>query len=210
MQNSCCNCWREYSKSLCISNIVYCLSTNQGIDHPDIEIVCIAGLPSGIMEVIQRGGRAVRQIIAHGLCVLFHEKWVSDISLSDYGLSSNATIDSIDFHTDLDRPRKLTLTQYSPPQDRAPLACVLLTKQMGCKRLLLSCVLRGAADSCAFFFFYCHVTFKSSHVQKIFTIQPMIIVLPIAVTSMTTVLISMCFYQANCIIRSCKWMSTNL
>ncbi|THU93698.1 P-loop containing nucleoside triphosphate hydrolase protein [Dendrothele bispora CBS 962.96] len=95
-----------------------------GIDHPDVEIVCIAGLPSDITDIVQRGGRAVRQIINSGLCVLFHEKWPLSIDLTDYGLkwTGDITLDSIDFHSDIDRPRKQVLTKYSPPQDCVGLA----------------------------------------------------------------------------------------
>ncbi|THU92003.1 hypothetical protein K435DRAFT_672895, partial [Dendrothele bispora CBS 962.96] len=63
-----------------------------GIDHPDVEIVCLAGLPSDITDLNQRGGRAVRLISGHGLCVLFHEKWALDLDLAEYGLDSTNEI----------------------------------------------------------------------------------------------------------------------
>ncbi|THU75800.1 hypothetical protein K435DRAFT_706404, partial [Dendrothele bispora CBS 962.96] len=120
--------------------LVSTAAESTGIDHPDVEIVCIAGLPSDITDLIQRGGRAVRQIAADGLCVIFHEKWACSVDPADYGLDvmNPITIDSIDFHSDIDRPRKKPLTLYSPPQDRASLACVLITKRLFCKRLFFS------------------------------------------------------------------------
>ncbi|THV02963.1 P-loop containing nucleoside triphosphate hydrolase protein [Dendrothele bispora CBS 962.96] len=115
-----------------------------GIDHPDVEIVCLAGLPSDITDLNQRGGRAVRLISGHGLCVLFHEKWALDLDLAEYGMDSTnkITLDSIDFHSNIDRPRKSSLTPNSCPQDRASLACVLFTRRKFCARAFFAKCLR--------------------------------------------------------------------
>ncbi|THV00107.1 P-loop containing nucleoside triphosphate hydrolase protein [Dendrothele bispora CBS 962.96] len=132
--------------------LVSTASESTGIDHPDVEIVCIAGLPSNVMDLTQRGGRAVRQISGDGLCVLFYEKWAREIDLGDYDLNleDGLELDSIDFSLDIDRPRRLTLNIKSLPQDRASMACVLLTRRVLCMRAFFAKCMRdnapGAVD----------------------------------------------------------------
>ncbi|THV02112.1 hypothetical protein K435DRAFT_654065, partial [Dendrothele bispora CBS 962.96] len=132
--------------------LVSTASESTGIDHPDVEIVCIAGLPSNVMDFTQRGGRAVRQISGDGLCVLFSEKWAREIDLgdSDLNLEDGLELDSIDFSLDIDRPRRLTLNIKSLPQDRASMACVLLTRRVLCMRAFFAKCMRdntpGAVD----------------------------------------------------------------
>ncbi|KAF5367722.1 hypothetical protein D9758_009815 [Tetrapyrgos nigripes] len=129
-----------------------------GIDHPDVEIVCIAGLPSDVHNIAQWGGRAVRQISANGLCVLFHEKWALKIDLSDYSFESDSfSLDSIDFSSfDVNRPRRLVLTEWSPPADRASFACVVLTRNLFCVcRFIARCLRDNTPESIKFSTLFC-------------------------------------------------------
>ncbi|KAH9069630.1 P-loop containing nucleoside triphosphate hydrolase protein [Lactarius deliciosus] len=55
-----------------------------GVDFPDVKIVCTAGLPGSMVDVLQRGGRALRNSDDDALFVIFYEPWVHDISLDEY------------------------------------------------------------------------------------------------------------------------------
>ncbi|THU95424.1 P-loop containing nucleoside triphosphate hydrolase protein [Dendrothele bispora CBS 962.96] len=127
-----------------------------GIDHPDVEIVCLAGLPSDITAVLQRGGRAVRQISCDGLCVIFYDNWVNEIDLTEYGLKDGFNMESFDFDSDIDRPPKNVLTSKSTVKERASLACVLLTKRSFCLRLFFSkCLHDDSPEALEFFTAFC-------------------------------------------------------
>jgi hypothetical protein len=61
-----------------------------------VKIVCTAGLPSTVVDGLQRGGRALRVSDDTALFVVFHEAWALEIEEKEY------TGDV----TDPDRPRK--------------------------------------------------------------------------------------------------------
>jgi superfamily II DNA or RNA helicase len=56
----------------------------QGVDFPDVKIVCIAGLPGTTVDTLQRAGRALRNSDEDALFVVFYDPWVTDISLDEY------------------------------------------------------------------------------------------------------------------------------
>ncbi|KAF8231700.1 hypothetical protein L208DRAFT_1275612, partial [Tricholoma matsutake] len=56
----------------------------KGVDFPDVEIVCNAGLPSSIVDVLQRGGRVGQWEGSKGLFVIFYEPWALTVPLADY------------------------------------------------------------------------------------------------------------------------------
>ncbi|KAK7452181.1 hypothetical protein VKT23_012284 [Stygiomarasmius scandens] len=129
---------------------------SMGIDHPDVEIVCLAGLPSDITSVLQRGGHAVRQILGDGLCVIFYDNWVNEIDLADYGLEDSLDINSFDFNSDIDRPPKNILTLKSTAKEHASLACILITRCLFCLRLFFAkCLGDTSPEALEFFTAFC-------------------------------------------------------
>ncbi|KAF8225112.1 P-loop containing nucleoside triphosphate hydrolase protein [Tricholoma matsutake] len=81
-----------------------------GVDFPDVDIVCNAGLPSNIVDMLQRGGRVGRREGSQG----FHGN-------SD----------------DPDRPRAL-LKPAATRKDRAPLSCVRFVQCKQCLRMFFA------------------------------------------------------------------------
>ncbi|KAF8166050.1 P-loop containing nucleoside triphosphate hydrolase protein [Pholiota molesta] len=93
-----------------------------GVDFPNVQIVCTAGLPSTIVDALQRAGRAIRTGNEPALFVLFHESWALEIDPDDYMEG-----------TDPDRPRS-NLDTHSRQRDRAPLSVVRLIRCSSCLR----------------------------------------------------------------------------
>ena len=56
----------------------------KGVDFPNVKIVCTAGLPSTIVDALQRAGRALRASMEMALFVLFYEAWALEINVGDY------------------------------------------------------------------------------------------------------------------------------
>ena len=56
----------------------------KGVDFPDVEIVCNAGLPSSIADALQRAGRVGRRDGSKGLFVIFYEPWAQTVSLAEF------------------------------------------------------------------------------------------------------------------------------
>ncbi|THU81757.1 P-loop containing nucleoside triphosphate hydrolase protein [Dendrothele bispora CBS 962.96] len=138
---------------ICKILVATAAAESTGIDHPDVEIVCIAGLPSDVHDIAQQGGRAVRQISGDGLCILFHEKWALDVDLADYSVDpDNISLDSIDFESfNIDRPRKLVLNDRSPPVDRDSFACIVLTRNLFCAcRFMSQCLQDNTPEAVEF------------------------------------------------------------
>jgi len=94
-----------------------------GIDHPDVDIVCVAGLQSTLAMLIQEFGRAARAPDSKGLAVLFHDPWVQDIKMDDFPSHSE----------DLDRPQT-NMTATSSAKIRAGRASVALVNDKSCIR----------------------------------------------------------------------------
>ena len=81
------------------------------------------GLPSTIVDGLQRGGRAFRVSNSTALFVVFHEAWALDIQEEDYTGDIN----------DPDRPQK-DLRSSSRRQERAPLSGIRLVQSSACIR----------------------------------------------------------------------------
>jgi hypothetical protein len=92
-----------------------------------VKIVCTVGLPTTIVDGLQRGGRAIRQSNEDALFVIFYEHWVLDINLENY------TGDPLD----PDRPRT-ELRDNSHRRDRAPYSSVKLIQGKMCIRAFFS------------------------------------------------------------------------
>ncbi|KAJ3520502.1 hypothetical protein NMY22_g12731 [Coprinellus aureogranulatus] len=99
-----------------------------GVDFPDVDIVCVAGMPDTLTDVSQCFGRGGRKQGSHSLAVLFYEPWVSEISLDEFE-GRNADL------SDPDRTRE-PLNVKSKVRDRAVLSCVRLAqmKENECQR----------------------------------------------------------------------------
>ena len=100
--------------------LIYC----KGVDFPDIKIVCMAGLSGSIVNILQRGGRALHNSDDHTLFIIFYEPWVHDISLDEYSEGNLG---------DPDRPRG-PLKSSSQRRNRAPLSCLKLVQGTHCLR----------------------------------------------------------------------------
>ncbi|KAF8150858.1 P-loop containing nucleoside triphosphate hydrolase protein [Crassisporium funariophilum] len=99
-----------------------------GIDFPNVKIVCTVGLPTNIVDALQRGGRAIRTGDEQALFVVFYEPWAFEINLEEY-LNANSS-NVID---DPDRPRdKLKIN--SQRRERAPYSSVCLVQRPTCLR----------------------------------------------------------------------------
>ncbi|KAH8983561.1 hypothetical protein EDB86DRAFT_2811389, partial [Lactarius hatsudake] len=114
-----------------------------GVDFPDVKVVCTAGLPGTMVDVMQHGGRALRNSDEDALFVVFYESWVHDISLDEYSEGDLG---------DPDRPRG-PLKPSSQRRDCAPFSCVNLVKGATCLRAQFASYLDDTSPSGASFFF---------------------------------------------------------
>ncbi|KAF8264318.1 P-loop containing nucleoside triphosphate hydrolase protein [Lactarius quietus] len=94
----------------------------QGVDFPDIKIVCMAGLPGSMVDILQHGGHALRNSDEDALFVVFYEPWVHDISLDEYNEGDSG---------DPDQPR-CQLKPSSKRHECAPFSCLKLVKSATC------------------------------------------------------------------------------
>jgi len=93
-----------------------------------VKIVCTVGLPTNIVDALQRGGRAIRIGDEHALFVVFYEPWALEINLEDYlDINGSQNID------DPDRPRD-KLRVNSQRRERAPYSSVRLVQCRTCLR----------------------------------------------------------------------------
>lgn len=97
----------------------------KGVDFPNVKIVCNIGLPSTLVDVLQRAGRAVRVGDEDALFLLFYEPWATRIPLDDFSSGDQL---------DLDRPRKNLDCKNPSIQDRAPYFLVKMIQSKDCKR----------------------------------------------------------------------------
>ncbi|KAF6744012.1 P-loop containing nucleoside triphosphate hydrolase protein, partial [Ephemerocybe angulata] len=96
-----------------------------GVDFPNVKIVCNAGLPSTVVDTLQRAGRAIRTGTEDALFILFYDLSVHDIALEEYSNGDQG---------DSDRPRT-NLTMRNPNRkDRAPYFLVELIQSRRCIR----------------------------------------------------------------------------
>ena len=114
--------------SLCVRLIASTHGLYEGVDFPDVKIVCNVGLPSSIVEALQRGGRVGRRDGSQGLSVIFYDLWALTIPLDEYADSRS---------DDPDRPRALSKPTTSR-KDRAPLSCVQLVQLQTCLRVFFA------------------------------------------------------------------------
>lgn len=98
---------------------------SQGVDFPDVKIVCTAGLPGTTVDTLQRAGRALRNSDEDALFVIFYDPWVNDISPDEYKDGDSS---------DPDRPRS-QLRPNSQRRDRIPLSSLNLVKCATCLRV---------------------------------------------------------------------------
>ena len=83
-----------------------------------------AGLPTSIVDVLQRRGRVGHQDGSKGLFVVFYEPWVQMVSLGEFNNSNS---------DDPDQPRAL-VKPTSFKKDQAPFACVQAVQHKECLR----------------------------------------------------------------------------
>ncbi|KAJ7589324.1 hypothetical protein C8J56DRAFT_744940, partial [Mycena floridula] len=102
---------------------------SMGIDFPNVEIVCVTGLPPSLTGQIQMNGWAVHQAMMRGLAVLFYEPWVKEIELTEYEAGDPL---------DPDRPRKAVLGAHPSDQERAGFISVGLVQGTDCIRRIFA------------------------------------------------------------------------
>jgi superfamily II DNA or RNA helicase len=117
--------WLPQANPLYVIDILYSrkLIFSKGVDFPNVKIVCTAGLPSTIVDVLQRAGRALRTSMETALFVLFYEAWALEINENEY----------MGDESDPDRPRK-DLRLSSRRAERAPLSGIKLVQLKTCSR----------------------------------------------------------------------------
>jgi superfamily II DNA or RNA helicase len=108
----------------------------QGVDFPDVKIVCTVGLPGTMVDILQHGGRALRNSDNDALFIIFYEPWVHDVPLEEYSEGDLG---------DPDRPR-CTLKQSSQQCDCAPFSCLKLVKSTTCLRAEFASYLNDASS----------------------------------------------------------------
>lgn len=103
----------------------FILSLIEGIDFPNVKIVCTAGLLSTIVDALQRGRRAIRIVsVEPALFVVFYDPWALEIKQEEYIYGSPE---------DPDRPRK-EQKETSLRRDRAPFSSLQLVQTLDCLR----------------------------------------------------------------------------
>jgi superfamily II DNA helicase RecQ len=109
----------------------------QGVDFPDVKIVCNAGLPTNVVDLLQRAGRLGRRDGSNGIFILFYDPWALTININDF---YNTSCD------DPDRPR-YSAKAVTSRKDRAPLSCVQLVQQKTCLRQFFATYLGDTASN---------------------------------------------------------------
>jgi hypothetical protein len=116
---------RKFSIDIPSGTSDFVFSVTKGIDFPNVKVVCTTGLPSTIVDALQRGGRAIRIVsVDPALFVVFYEPWALGINEEEYTYGSPE---------DPDRPRK-EQKETSPRRDRAPLSSLRLVQTPDCLR----------------------------------------------------------------------------
>ncbi|KAF9034284.1 P-loop containing nucleoside triphosphate hydrolase protein [Panaeolus papilionaceus] len=108
-----------------------------GVDFPNVKIVCSVGIPTTIIDALQRAGRAIRTSDDQALFVVFYDSWALSIEESEftYGDKSNP-----------DRPRK-ELKSKPNQRDRVPLSGIKLINSKTCLRRFFAEYLDDTADN---------------------------------------------------------------
>ncbi|KAF8273934.1 hypothetical protein EI94DRAFT_1563106 [Lactarius quietus] len=93
-----------------------------GVDFPDVKIVCTAGLPSTMVDILQHGGCTLCNSHDNVLFIILYECWIHNISLDEYTEGDLS---------DPDCPRA-KLKMSSQRCKHAPLSCLRLVKSPTC------------------------------------------------------------------------------
>ncbi|KAJ3516126.1 hypothetical protein NMY22_g14281 [Coprinellus aureogranulatus] len=109
----------------------------QGVDFPDVDIVCTVGVPNSMVESIQRGGRGGRQTGSFALFITFYEQWVTEISLDEYAEGDPENPD---------RTRTNPLSAKATKQERAPYVSVQFIQTPDCLRYFFAMLLNDYSD----------------------------------------------------------------
>ncbi|KAJ3545917.1 hypothetical protein NMY22_g2258 [Coprinellus aureogranulatus] len=118
--------YNEFTKEDGTCRILITTSCNAvGVDFPNVKIVCNIGLPSTLVDILQRAGRAIRTGSEDALFLLFYPSWVDEISLDEYASGDVA---------DLDRTRASLDFKNPKDKDRASYFIVFTIKSKDCRR----------------------------------------------------------------------------
>lgn len=120
--------------------IIHPLILLQGVDFPDVKIVCTAGLPNDLVEALQRGGRVGRRSGDVGLFVIFYESWALNVSVEEYAQGDLM---------DPDRPRG-PLKPTSNARERAAYSSVRLVQCRECIRVFFAAYLNDTSSNGVF------------------------------------------------------------
>ncbi|KAG2003761.1 ATP-dependent DNA helicase recQ [Coprinopsis cinerea AmutBmut pab1-1] len=115
----------------------------QGVDFPDVDIVCSVGVPGSLVEAIQRGGRGGRREGSISLFVVFYETWAKGVAISDYT--------SGDLN-DPDRTLVSPLPQRASQKQRAPLSSIRFVQCTNCLRVFFAQELNDTAPDALDFY----------------------------------------------------------
>ncbi|KAH6890188.1 P-loop containing nucleoside triphosphate hydrolase protein [Coprinopsis sp. MPI-PUGE-AT-0042] len=119
----------------------------QGVDFPDVEIVCTVDVPPSIVESIQRGGRGGRQSGSASLFITFYEQWALDISVDDFSQGDQ---------NNPDRSLVSPLPKRPTVRQRATLSSIRLIQCMSCLRAFYAQELNDTApDALDYDTIYC-------------------------------------------------------
>lgn len=100
--------------------------------------MCTAGLPSTIVDALQRGGRAIRTGNEDALFVIFYESWALEINPEEYNEGK--------YLHDPDRPRQ-DLRPSSQRRERAPYSSLRLVQSSTCIREYFAQYLNDTTES---------------------------------------------------------------
>lgn len=131
---------------------MFCLiasQISQGVDFPNVKIVATLGLPSTIVDALQRGGRGIRIGNEHALFVVFYEAWALEIGEDEFMAGD-----------DPDRPRA-NLKLNSRAQERAPLSAIRLVRCPTCLRKFYASYLNDQTELglCHILYVYLYLIF---------------------------------------------------
>ncbi|KAF8231051.1 hypothetical protein L208DRAFT_1085957, partial [Tricholoma matsutake] len=118
---------------------ILCVTSGQsvGVDFLDMKIVCNAGLPNNVVDVLQRGGRVGHRNGSQGLFVIFYDPWALLISLTEF-----------DHAVSHDPDRLCTLAKPTTSRrDHAPRSCIDLVQCETCLRAFFVTYLGDNAEN---------------------------------------------------------------
>ena len=101
----------------------------QGVDFPDVQIVCNVGIPGSVVDFLQRTGRLARRDGDQGLAIIFHEQWALDVSLDEF---KNGDLN------DPDQSRTAVLKPKSNARDHVAFSCIGMIQESKCLRRFFS------------------------------------------------------------------------